>query len=457
MTIHTVCGLVLLGELAAVLLAVLISRAPLRAIGRLFGGKSPGPDDGAEDQAFDPSPDLRGQIGKSAFAVLRRAFRRETAIDAALAAVDPDFPRDDGRESGPYDYVHNQEKTLARRGLIFRWLAVRPGYIRDVAHMSDEISETYLNASRRFFRSQVRIRSDAGLLFEDELGAAFINAFRLRDRNGYYLLNEMRRLINDNVRKLAFLTTGVLLAVLIVSVFVPNYLDTALVANVTGRRDVLGIAVTWWDRSLTGLGLCALGLVLLWLTYRMEYVPHQRNNGQELRSFLSRYTSRLSDRYREALANARAVTVGDETEGAILSAAAQKWHKIMLWMAFRAFYIEGFVRNVLYQIVRNSGYYIVYVPLGLFALIAVSAVIVSHAAGVDLLALLEGPGPFFYAAYAALLMVAARLLRAALDPIDEMNQRDWIGFDDLDVDKGMDDIVGKYAEDVGYWKSRLDR
>jgi hypothetical protein len=44
-----------------------------------------------------------------------------------------------------------------------------------------------------------------------------------------------------------------------------------------------------------------------------------------------------------------------------------------------------------------------------------------------------------------------------MNSIDEMNQADWLGFDNLNVDRGMDEVVGKYAEDVGYWKGRLDR
>jgi hypothetical protein len=195
----------------------------------------------------------------------------------------------------------------------------------------------------------------------------------------------------------------------------------------------------------------------MWLTYFMEYVPNQRNNAREMRSFLSRYMSRLSDRYRDSLANARAVTVGDETDSAKLSAKAQKWHKIVLWLSFRAFFMESFVRNVLFQVGRNCGYYVVLAPIVLVVSTLFWALALMLLLHLDFFAVIAGPGLLFYGGFALLLLVAVVFLARAMRPIDEMNQADWLGFDDFDVDRGMDQVVGKYAEDVGYWKGRLDR
>jgi len=438
---YFLCGVILLGELAALVLAVLASRAPLRVIPRLLsksGGKHQRTAVDIEaDPGFDATPDYKNRLGASAFSTFKRLFRPYSAIEYALHGVDAGFERGDGKADGPYDYAGNEEKRLGRGGILFHWINVKPSYMPDVVHMSEAVADIYQEVAKKFFSVQVNISADVASLYEDVEGAIIIRLFRTRDRRGYYLLNEMRRVINDNVRRLSFLYTSIVLGVLVA---VP--------------KGILGLAM---GPGLWGLILCAAGIFLMWLAYYMEYVPNQRNNGREMRSFLSRYMSRLSDRYRDSLANARAVTVGDETDSAKLSAKAQKWHKIVLWMSFRCFFMESFVRNVLYQIGRNCGFYVVLVPLALIVMVGVSLLVLVNLAHIDLIGLFAAPGIAFYAAFAVLAVLYVYFLRRAVQPIDEMNQADWLGFDDLNVDQGMDQVVGKYAEDVGYWKGRLDR
>ena len=452
-----ICGAVLLGELALLVLAVLMSRAPLRAVPRLISKAGTKHAKTAVDieaePGFDATPDYKNRLGASAFSTFRRVFRPYSAIEYALNGVDAGFERGDGRTDGPYDYAGNEEKKLGRGGILFHWINVKPSYMPDVARMSDEVSDTYHSVAKKFFSAQVNISADVGDLYEDVDGAVIIRMFRIRDRRGYYLLNEMRRVINDNVRKLSFIYTGIVLAVLVGGLF---FLPT-LREQIPQQQGVLGFVSAAFHHGLTGLSLCLAGLFLMWLTYYMEYVPNQRNNGREMRSFLSRYMSRLSDRYRDSLANARAVTVGDETDSAKLSAKAQKWHKIVLWISFRAFFMESFVRNVLYQIGRNCGYYVVLAPLALLFLVAFSLLVMADVFGLALAPLFAEPGIVFYIGFALLVLVYLYFLSRAMTPIDEMNQADWLGFDDLNVDQGMDQVVGKYAEDVGYWKGRLDR
>ncbi len=128
----------------------------------------------------------------------------------------------------------------------------------------------------------------------------------------------------------------------------------------------------------------------------------------------------------------------------------------MLWLSFRTFFIESFVRSVLFQIVRNASCYVVYVPLGFGALILLSMGVAMHVIGRSFWDVFVLPGPIFWVCFVGLCVYAWVILARALNPIDEFNQKDWLGFDNINVDKGMDDVVGKYAEEIGYWKSRLD-
>jgi hypothetical protein len=70
-------------------------------------------------------------------------------------------------------------------------------------------------------------------------------------------------------------------------------------------------------------------------------------------------------------------------------------------------------------------------------------------------AVLTGVHPAFWFAFLALLAVYYAFLTASVHMIEEVNQLDWLGFDNLNVDQAMDDVVGKYAEDVGFWKNRV--
>ncbi len=457
MAVMVFSGMVLLGELALIVFAILVSRAPTRSVARLFVRAPRKPSKSAvdieADPGFDATPDFRVRLGDSAFAAVKRIFRPESAIEHALNGCDPGFDRGDGKQSGPYDFAGNEEKRLARGGIIFRWINVKPSYMPDTSLLNDQVADIYAEVARKFFSQQVNISADIASLYEDVEGAIIIRQFRIRDRRGFYLLNEMRRIINDNVRKLAFLYSSIVLAVLVAALFFVPILN----AQMPPQQGILGFLNGAVHAGLWGLMLCAGGIFLMWLTYYMEYVPNQRNNGREMRSFLSRYMSRLSDRYRDSLANARAVTVGDETDSGRLSAKAQKWHKIVLWMSFRAYFMESFVRNIIYQIGRNCGYYVVLAPPALCFLAAFTLLVLAVFFHLDIVALFAAPGIFFYIGFALLVFLAVFFLGRAMAPIDEMNQTDWLGFDDFDVDRGMDQVVGKYAEDVGYWKGRLDR
>ena len=462
------CGVFLICVIILVLVVSLLSRAPFRVVGRILNAMGIWPRSRAktavtvspgEAPALNPLPSFKLHLGVSALSVVTRVFKPHTEIENALNEVDEGFDRGDGKEDGPYDYANNQEAKLSRLGVLFHWISIKPAYMPDTSRMSNDVVEIYLQVAKRFFGSQVSIDADVGSLYEDVDGAITISLFRIRDRNCYYLLNEMRRLINDNVRKLAIMYSSVIALVLVIELFFSDFIDLKMLAGAGIGSDgkFLGMAVSSLDRGISGVVLCLAGTFVMWLTYYMEYIPNQRNNGREMRSFLSRYMSRLSDRYRDSLANARAVTVGDEIDAAKLSSEAQKWHKIVLWLSFRAFFIEGFVRNTLFQIGRNSGYYIIFCPLFLFLGILAT---VSYAAGVgriDLWTLFAGPGLIFYLAFAGMFALFASYLSNSLGSIDEMSQTDWLGFDNFNVDRGMDEVVGKYAEDVGYWKGRLDR
>lgn len=146
-------------------------------------------------------------------------------------------------------------------------------------------------------------------------------------------------------------------------------------------------------------------------------------------------------------------TVGEEKDTNKVSEAAKRWHKIMMWMAFRLFFIESFYRNIRFQIDRNRSYY----DLGPSIVLALGFI------GLAIFYLTNPdwrPGDIWMGSvlFALLVFISAfywRLYHRKVVPI-ELDQN-WIGFENLEMGKAMDDVVGNYGEEVGYWKNRTGR
>lgn len=382
-----------------------------------------------------PKSASKARSARNAVATLRVAsnqnMQNQSEIETALALPDEEELEGVEVEVAPYDYS-GVRQSIKTEGVLFKSISVRPGFfpILLTSPMSEEIGEAYLNEARIFFNRRPALKVNHRALFEDADGAVAISMFRRFDRNAYYLLNEMRKVINDNARRL-MLTFSVLLLAATGLVFA---------APVEAYQKLAG---------------CVVVMVLMAVAQTFGYKNQQQHAIRELRSFLTRYLGRISDRFREVTGNARGVTVGDETDSQMLSTSAIKWHKVMMWLPFRTFFIETFVRNVLYQIDRNSGYYLyIFVPA-----LAVCAAIVGYSISEGLFTpptrdtLVEH---YPLLGYLGVIIVYFHYITKVVIA-DELDQADWLGFDDLNVSAAMDEVVGKYAEDVGFWKGRFDR
>ncbi|NWG70018.1 MAG: hypothetical protein HXY23_00185 [Parvularculaceae bacterium] len=368
------------------------------------------------------------------------------ATETEKAFCQPDEPAEGqvDEDGLPASYDCKEERRmLAARGALFRTVRVPSEYFQ--ASLTDPLSESiadgYFAGAKRFFNRRVIIESNEKALFEDVDGAVSIGLFRSHDRRCYFALNEMRKIINNNALRLVATLATCVAAYAALAVYLFGY------GLVEPARLDPQIKAAVLPASLIATALAMFAF------QHLGYAQQQRHNTRELVSFLTRYLGRLSDRYRESTAFARGVTVGDETDSKKLSASARKWHKIMVWMPFRAFFIESFVRNIYFQIHRNCHYYGVLANfLAILAVGAIAAAFVS-ARGAGSLNALSTIG---LAASFGLVVFYLHLVNKVVIR-DELNQIDWLGFDNLNVSQQMDDVVGKYAEDVGFWKGRFER
>ena len=432
-------GIILLVSIGVLFVMMLARQIPLQLLGRAFGS------------IFRPLARVlrlggRRQLQPSAFsnsawAGLARAFRHRTATEIALGD----------------DFAH-EEKHLRRQGVLFRWVSVIVGYISVPPDLKKETAEEYFERGREFLNGRVPIDADPQNLYEDDEGAINANFFEV-DRPMQYLLNEMRKTINANVRKLTVVFSTIIATVLIVNLLYNTgaLFDFHNALGLSGNVGFGPFTITPQDFNQTGFAISTTlgGAFVMWIIYFVEYVPYQRNNFREMSNFITRYLARLNDHFRTASGEARSVTVGQETDAAKFSQQARKWHTNVLWISLRIFFIESNVRSTIFQMTRNSGYYLVFVPVVFLAVLAALNYVLTVETGFNAAARLADLGVIFALLFIAMMAVYVFFLSRAMTAIDEINQDEWIGFDSLSMEDVLGEIVGKYAEDVGYWKNRI--
>ncbi|WP_233205196.1 hypothetical protein [Alkalicaulis satelles] len=351
------------------------------------------------------------------------------------------------------DFAH-EDSFLQRQGVFFKWLSVRVGYMRMPEELTDALAKDYARLANGFLGGKVPIESDARALFEDVEGAVIAHQFHESDRGAIYLLNESRKLMNANVLKLASWFSLILGAVLLINIVLN---DTGMIAALSPIADEAAGPITGAQLSslIAGAGSCLLAALVMWALYYAEYSPYQRNTARETANFLTRYLARVNDHYRTAIGKAKSVTVGQERDSKHLAEEAQLWALNINWLALRVFFIETYVRNIQFQIRRNSIYYLIFVPAAfLGALIGVLTILASFT-GLSPFETIAALGWVFLILFVLVAALYAFFLSSSMKSLDEIDQGEWISFHTLRLNAVLGEVVGKYAEDVGYWKNRV--
>jgi ABC-type multidrug transport system fused ATPase/permease subunit len=441
---NTLNGLVLLISIGALFALVLARQIPFQIIGRLINGIFRPIGKLLKIKSVPraaPGSVLPHHMGPSAWAALSRASRTQTETESALG---DDFGHEDAH--------------LKRHGFLFNWLNVVVGYIRIPGELSREVAEEYYRLGSEFLNGRVKISANPQNLYEDEEGAV-IAAYFPTDAGCLHLLNQMRQTINSNVRKLTVVFSAIIATVLIVNLLYNDgqILDAHAFLGLEAGLALGPFTMTALDINQAIFAVLSTigGAFAMWIIYFVEYVPYQRNNFRELSNYITRYLARLNDHFRTAEGQAKSVTVGQETDPTKFAHSARKWHTNVLWISLRIFFIESFIRNIMFQMLRNSGYYLVFVPLLFTVVLAGLNLILADQTGFDVGARLADLGIIFVVLFVVLVGIYGVFLRQSMASIDEINQDEWIGFDSLLVENVLGGIVGKYAEDVGYWKNRI--
>ena len=383
------------------------------------------------------------------FIKVRRSPSEPAALPAAAAAAAARHVTLTEAALGE-DFEH-EESFIQRQGVFFRWMMVRVGYMRMPEELTPALVEDYARQANLFLGGQVPVSADPRALYEDVEGAVLASQFHESERGALYLLNESRKLMNANVRKLALWFSAILGSALLFNVLAN---DTGLVPYVFQLAGVEG-AQGGWTSLVFGAGSCLLAAFLMWALYYAEYSPYQRNTARETANFLTRYLARVNDHYRTAIGQAKSVTVGQERDTRQLAEEAQMWAVTIPWIALRVFFLETYVRNLVFQIRRNSSYYLVFVPAASLAALAVLLAALSAFTGFSPFETMLRLGWVFIALFVLVAALYGFFLSNAMQCLEEIDQGEWISFHTMKLNAVMGEVTGKYAEDVGYWKNRV--
>ena len=320
--------------------------------------------------------------------------------------------------------------------------------------LTDELAKDYAKLANTFLAGRVPIEADPRALFEDVEGAVIARQFHDSDSGVLYLLNESRKLMNANVRKLAIWFSLILGGVLLINIVLN---DTGVIAALSPISDEAAGPITGAQLSslIAGAGSCALAALVMWALYYAEYSPYQRNTARETANFLTRYLARVNDHYRTAIGKAKSVTVGQERDSKQLADEARLWALNINWFALRVFFIETYVRNIVFQIRRNSSYYLIFVPAAFLGALAGLLAILASFTGLSPFDTIAALGWVFIILFILVAALYAFFLTSSMKCLDEIDQGEWISFHTLRLNAVLGEVVGKYAEDVGYWKNRV--
>ncbi len=388
---------------------------------------------------------IETRAARSAAATAKsRGLVYQTDIDTALRVKDStsDEP------TSEYDFSL-EESLLIRKGPFFQHIKIPPegGYIPDslTKKMSDEITNEYVREATNFFNHNVSLHANEQSLYDDAEGAVIISFFRDSDRRCFYALNEMRKTINGNIWRMAWSFSAIWFAVVATTMlcFWGESFDRSLLDE------------PWLlFRLVVSIVAVVFGALAIWYLQSNGYEKHQEHSARELGWFLSQWLDRINNRYRDATAHAMGVTVGEEKDSKKVAEEAKKWNKIMMWMAFRAFFVESFYRNIRFQIDRNRTYYDL-APKTALIIVAVVSVFIFWSVPA------ARPGDLL--TWGILLMLLSTITfvfgyfyNKKVIP-RELDENKWMGFKNLELSKAMDEVVGKYGEEVGYWKNRTGR
>ncbi len=193
----------------------------------------------------------------------------------------------------------------------------------------------------------------------------------------------------------------------------------------------------------------------MWLFYHIAYDQSQRHNGLQLNAFLIGYLADINIQFTKVHTRATQAVV-EENDIEEMKKNAVLWMTNLQWMAFRVFFIEEFLRSVLFQARRNTIYALFLIP----AFFIFSMLLVAWLLNIRQFDIFDfGSAIYrqntFYFFFAWLIYAYYRYMTRSYSPVAESIDGRWSKFRELNLQGAMTRILESYANQLDQWRSRF--
>jgi hypothetical protein len=350
---------------------------------------------------------------------------------------------------------------IGRNGRLFTWVHAAVGSTVEYSKTKKGIAlatQDFENA-QQFFTTDIKIISNPLNLYDDIDGAFVVNLFKKSDTPCFYVLSQFKEAITRNIMTLAIILSFIVFAVATMNILWASQIDFVNIFDGRLPNSISFFGLSFGAESVNklifGALSCSVAYIVMSLFYHVEYKHFQRNNIREMYTFLVKYLAAINNNFKDARTFATQAAVdeqsADKTKQEIIL-----WVTNLQWMAFRAFFIEYFLRNKYFQISRNSRYSLFFIPFVFAAALVATAyfVNVSSLKIFDQKVDLSQQGIFFIL-FALLLFAYYGFLKKSLPAMPEKVEGEWFGFQEMNILNAMTMIMESYANQLDQWRSRF--
>lgn len=325
-------------------------------------------------------------------------------------------------------------------------------------------AERDIKRAERFFSTDIPVESNPLNLYDDVHNAFIVDLFGDSDKGCFHVLTEFRKTINANVVMLSVGFSLIVSIVAVLNILWSKYVDFYRLAGVPQGRwlpPVISFLGSEFETKMVvntaifGAATSLLGFGLMWLFYNIAYDQSQRHNGQQMNNFLVRYLSDLNISFAKIHTHATRAVV-EEADIEHVKKDTVLWITNLQWMAFRTFFIEEFLRSVIFQVRRNSIYTLFLIPAFFIVLmLAVAWLFDVHQFNVFDFDSSVYQQNTFYVFFPWLVYNYYKYMNQSLEPLKDSIDRQWSKFRELNVQGAMTHILESYANQLDQWRSRF--
>ena len=398
--------------------------------------------------AFKPLARFARSLSKIFFRLLRffrlvsrtRGRHIESFVGLSVDAVARTLTETDEEIAKDFDVKLANMKR--RKRFLCSWIEIDA--YQEQSH-NKELAIKDSEKAERFFKTEVRSDSNPLNLYDDIIGADVVRMFKDSDKVCFYILSEFRKAITINVISLTLIFSIIASGVAIINLSLSesvNFYDwlnlhkyVPEIIEFRGRNyhssDLLNKGILVVASSL-------FGILAMALFYYISYEQAQRNNSQQVKLFLSQYLNAIRVGYVDVVANASRAVVAEKSSEEIKNDIVL-WNTNLFWLAFSMFFIELFIRNILFQMRRNSIYAIVLIPIFFVILLLLATLVGFHEMNIfDISSEFYQQNSFYF-----------------FSTVTEAMRGGWPKFSGLDVLHSMNDVMESYAKLLDSFRHRF--